>query len=448
MRKWDTNKAIEYAKTRNYEIIGEYKPTHEGKMLLKHISEKCNNHVFEMTWNRFYNTESGCPECNGTKKLTLEFCIEYAMQFNYKILSSEYIDTNKKLVFQHCCKDCDNYVFEMTFSHFHNQGNRCPKCAGVAPLDIDYCKKYAQERGFEILDSEINGAKTKLKFKHVCKDCDFHITEMTWNQFHSGQKCKKCSRKLSPSKNIINNLCEEKGYICLNPEIYKNQFTELTFQHKCCGTIFVNCWKHLNRSEICPVCRLTSISESRRKNVAFSGKDLTITDPEICKEWSSKNKLSPNLYTRGSGKKVYWKCKNGHEDYLCTVHNHVIGRGCPACNESRGEKEIAKYLDEYSIDFKREYSFKDCKKDNRPLEFDFYILEKNILIEYQGEQHYKPVDFAGRGIEWSNKEYLKNQIRDKIKKDYSNNNNIKLLEIPYWDFERISEILTQELSLN
>ena len=77
----------------------------------------------------------------------------------------------------------------------------------------------------------------------------------------------------------------------------------------------------------------------------------------------------------------------------------------------------------------------------------FFVPSKNLCIEYQGEQHYEPVDFAGKGIEWAKMKFEENQEKDNIKRIFCKDNNINLLEIPYWDYENIEEILSRELGL-
>jgi len=110
---------------------------------------------------------------------------------------------------------------------------------------------------------------------------------------------------------------------------------------------------------------------------------------------------------------------------ICSIHgvfeqipdNHLRKKyGCPFCRESQGEKEIAKILTEMNISFERQKKFEDCK-NKLPLPFDFYIPSLNLLIEYQGIQHFKPVDFFGG--EKSFKEII---FRDKIKLQYCNRN--------------------------
>ena len=70
--------------------------------------------------------------------------------------------------------------------------------------------------------------------------------------------------------------------------------------------------------------------------------------------------------------------------------------------------------------------FKDCK-DKNPLPFDFYLPEYNMCIEYQGQQHYYPVEIFG-----GKKTFEKQQKHDNIKKEYCQKNNITLFEIPYY----------------
>ena len=138
-------------------------------------------------------------------------------------------------------------------------------------------------------------------------------------------------------------------------------------------------------------------------------------------------------------------------NYICPQHNEAgvqstswthfkeYRNGCPLCNKiSKGEDEIYSYLIKEKIDFIKEYRFADCFY-KRSLPFDFYLPEYNIIIEYNGEQHYEPVKIFG-----GKKKYEETILRDKIKQDYCKNHNIKLIIIPYWDFKNIKNILDNE----
>ena len=65
------------------------------------------------------------------------------------------------------------------------------------------------------------------------------------------------------------------------------------------------------------------------------------------------------------------------------------------------------------------------------LYFDFYLPDYNCCIEYDGEQHYISTGYYG-GKEKLNR----NQENDNIKNNYCKEHNIKLIRIPYWDFEK------------
>ena len=93
-------------------------------------------------------------------------------------------------------------------------------------------------------------------------------------------------------------------------------------------------------------------------------------------------------------------------------------------------------MDELGIKSFQEHTFTDCRYKNK-LPFDFYLPDYNTVIEYQGEWHY--FDFKGT------MEIQK--IRDKIKRNYCRENGIKEIEIPYWEFDNIEEIIKENLCL-
>lgn len=62
------------------------------------------------------------------------------------------------------------------------------------------------------------------------------------------------------------------------------------------------------------------------------------------------------------------------------------------------------------------------------MSYDVFITGLNIAIEYQGKQHFEPIEFFG-GV----KNYNKTIERDKLKVELSKKNNIKLVFINYWE---------------
>jgi len=127
-----------------------------------------------------------------------------------------------------------------------------------------------------------------------------------------------------------------------------------------------------------------------------------------------------------------------HGVFMQKPNSHLCGVGCPKCKESKGEREIRRWLDENKFDYKYQYRFPTCKY-RLPLPFDFVIEHHGgvIVMEFQGEQHYRPVGFGGD----AEKNYKKIKKTDLIKKEWCENNNMRLVEISYKEIDHIPRIL-------
>lgn len=117
---------------------------------------------------------------------------------------------------------------------------------------------------------------------------------------------------------------------------------------------------------------------------------------------------------------------------------------CAVCNCSSGELKIMQYLDKHNIQYFAQYRFDDCR-DVLPLPFDFYLPSQNTVIEYDGIQHFLPVDFGGRSSEASRVAFETGQYHDEMKTRYCSENNLTLVRIPYTEFDHIDTILDKHL---
>ena len=105
---------------------------------------------------------------------------------------------------------------------------------------------------------------------------------------------------------------------------------------------------------------------------------------------------------------------------------------------SKGEKAISIYLESLGIKFIREKTFIDCiSRNNRLLRFDFYIPSINVIIEYDGEHHFKPIN-KGYRAKYAHERTV---INDKIKNKYIEDKGIGLLRITYKEFDDIKNII-------
>lgn len=115
------------------------------------------------------------------------------------------------------------------------------------------------------------------------------------------------------------------------------------------------------------------------------------------------------------------------------------GKGCPLCSQSTGERRMINLLLEKGRNISTQHSFQDCSYINI-LRFDAFDLDNQIAYEYQGQQHYHPVDFDGNK-EKAKIEFEEGQKRDAIKEQYCKEHNITLVKIPYWDFDDMEKYI-------
>lgn len=92
-------------------------------------------------------------------------------------------------------------------------------------------------------------------------------------------------------------------------------------------------------------------------------------------------------------------------------------RGCPKCAIYSNEEKIFDILVDFGYNPILQKRFSDCK-DKNTLPFDLYVEDLNLLIEYQGEQHYKPIPHGSMTLEDAIEQFKITQKHDKIKKDY------------------------------
>lgn len=152
--------------------------------------------------------------------------------------------------------------------------------------------------------------------------------------------------------------------------------------------------------------------------VCISGKnDLATTHPELAKEWhpTKNGSLRPENVSRGSSKRVWWKCPHGHE-YVASVTNRARGTNCPICNVGRktsfAEQAFYYYIKQLFPDAINQY-----KSDFLGLmELDIFIPSIRYAIEYDG----KP---------WHGKGFKGKREREERKYSVCTQNNIKLIRI-------------------
>lgn len=121
-----------------------------------------------------------------------------------------------------------------------------------------------------------------------------------------------------------------------------------------------------------------------------------------------------------------------HGDFLQQPVIHLRGCGCPYCGHketlssgvSKGESEIINILNKHKIKYNTQFPIESSVNITGWMYVDFYIPSLNVIIEYNGKQHYEKIKI------WE-KNFERQQNRDEELRQYCIDNNIKLIEIKY-----------------
>tara|TARA_Y100000310_G_C20704363_1_gene833743 strand:+ start:33910 stop:34641 length:732 start_codon:yes stop_codon:yes gene_type:complete len=211
--------------------------------------------------------------------------------------------------------------------------------------------------------------------------------------------------------------------------IYKNSKSLVTIICPIHGKFQLCADYHIgNRKRGCQECSKDKLNElflSKRKDVKwFIEKSNTIHN----------NSYQYDDYVNYRTKVTIY-CLKCLKYFKQSPKSHLAGYGCPNCKMSKGENRIERYLINNNIDYLKQHKFDGCVYKN-PLFFDFFLPDINTCIEYDGKQHFIPVEkFGGQ------KEFEKCQIRDGHKNMYCDENDITLIRISYLNFKKIEKIL-------
>lgn len=293
----------------------------------------------------------------------------------------------------------------------------------------------------EELDNVYAGSyKTKKAtiIKYICKrHADVGVQECDWAHFRLYKNsCPYCSgryRTTSDAQKMVlnNNIIFTSEYIGSEKPID-------CFCKKCGHSWTCNRPIDLfKRDGGCPVCALESKSQKRRK---------TQEDFEADVMSVNRNIKIIGKYT-GTHKLVRCRCEHDGYEWESYPANILNGSaGCPKCNNSTGENNIIEFMVKNGVRYSTQKTFDGCT-DVRPLRFDVYDEDNNIAFEFQGEQHYFPIDFSGNGYEYASQQFDMLQRRDKIKREFCNQNGITLLCIPYWERDNVEQFILNNLKI-
>lgn len=308
----------------------------------------------------------------------------------------------------------------------------------------EFVKKQFEKRGYKLLTENYINAHQKLKY--ICPKHTEEIMEINFNKLMLGRGCRKCGnelrgRKVSEKRRIkfsevANKFNETDLKLLTTQEEFKDGSSYVRFtcpvhpdiiQKKIFWSFKAKPW--------CPICK------TKEGNQKLKNSKISYSKVKEAYEEEGYKLLTPEEKYTNCLTKIAYICPL-HGKQTGTYGHFKEGKRCPMCNSSKGEKEIRRILKSYNIKFEEQKKFKDLKGErNHYLSYDFYIPNLNILIEYQGEYHdetmYNLTDYI------TYEAYAKQKERDNKKRRYAKEHNMNLLEIWYYDFKNIENILKE-----
>jgi len=214
---------------------------------------------------------------------------------------------------------------------------------------------------------------------------------------------------------------------------YTKAKTKIMMRHNECGFEWgVTPDNFLRRSSRCPDCsgnaRLTTeqFKEKMKREIGeehkFHGRFYSMRKKILCEHIPCGNK------------------------WYVIPYSLQAGVTCPTCNESNGEMKVRKILEANLLSFEPQKSFHKCRT-TKSLNFDFYVPSLNLCIEFDGIQHFEPVDFASKGTAWAKEQFNGVVTRDSIKNEFCESEGINLLRVNYkMNDEEIREAINSTIS--
>lgn len=388
----------------------------------------CKKHGnFPQLPRQHISKKQGCPKCGTeratkSKSSTFQEFIEKAVKIHgNRYCYNKVIYANRITEVIITCKTHGDFP---QLPHNHLSGQGCRKCGGKNPYTTEsfieksksvhgeaftYENTVFNATGYVTITCKIHGIFTQLAYNHLrgngCKECSIEKSRYTRENFH---------------EKILHIHGDTYDY---SKSFYQSQLVPIIIICKKHGEFSQTPADHI-RGRGCKFC-------AREKN----GLNNRLTQSEFIQ-------FSKDIHgDRFNYELVVYKTTQDEVCLVCEIHGkffikpcyHMKGAGCQKCNRTIGESFITNKLEEMNLNFELQKTFDGCKNVNL-LKFDFFIPEFNLCIEFDGKQHFKPVEWFG-----GEKQFELSKTRDTIKGKFCAENGINLLRVKDTNLKYLAE---------
>jgi len=339
------------------------------------------------------------------KKLSIDTVRAALQKEGYRLLSKDYEGARVKIAME-CNK---GHQYSASFDKFHS-GHRCPECYRLRRcLSYREVKSFFEAQGYLLLSNEYKNSYTKILI-----ECDSgHQYKVRLDQFKQGNRCPECSRATRRlSFEAVKLFISQEGYELLSNK-YVNNTSPLSV--KCNrGHKYEVRFSNFQQGKRCPEC-------SRLR------KCLNVEQARTIVEKEPDYRLISTKY-RNYSTKLLVECDKYHQ-YWTSLGNFRTGHRCSQCNETRGERALRGIL--VKIFLPEEVVAQSDLGFLGRQRVDFTIPKLGLALEYDGEQHFRPIRFGGISEKRAEELFKECQRLDKQKEDLCQENGIRLIRFRY-----------------
>ncbi len=423
--------AAKTLKSREASFIGRSEAIHKGKYdysKVQYLNNSTNVAIICPEHGQFWQMPAnhvkgaGCPTCDlERKRKTSEDFIRDAIRIHgnkYDYSKVNYVRNIDEV--EIICPKHGSF-FQKPVIHINSASN-CPFCSpNAVKTKEEFINASKKVHGDKYDYSVVKYKTARLKVIIICPTHG-PFAQVPFSHI-IGNGCGACAGNVKLTTNeFIEKATEKHGKLYDYSLVeYENIDTNVNIICPKHGSFEQTPYSHLNSKIGCPKC----VGNAQLDTADFIERAIGVH--------GEKYDYSKVKY-KNVDSKVTIICSK-HGNFRQTPYKHLIGQGCPSCQESHGEAAIERILIDLNIDYEREFKIPECK-NIFPLPFDFGILRDSKilgLVEFDGIQHFVP--------SFGKKSFSITKKTDAIKNDYCKSNNIPLLRIPYWKQENIKKLL-------
>lgn len=358
----------------------------------------------------------------------------------YTLVSDKYTNQKQNMEFI-CNKHKEEGIQNIIYRNFKYKNCGCHFCAKekfnqIHRIDREEAKRLTGLKGLEFVDITYGEDHNKHSaiIKFICPRHRYvGIQQTTLGQMKKGLfGCNYCN-------------------FVLDTYTMKERMTERDIPFELVGEFKGN---DIRTEFLCKKHMTTFLQKPRKIFEGVCGcpdchREFLVNNKLLTKEQAQAklNELFPSLHIVGEYINTFTPVElycDIHEcRFMCSINNYLYkGKSacCPCDSAFKGEKLIADFLVNNNYKFNSQKTYDDLRGvNNGKLSYDFYLNDYNTCIEYNGEQHYRPVNIFG-----GEKRFKKQLLHDNLKRQYCEINNINLIIVPYWEKENIKNFLMGE----